>query len=55
MSPEAIRDNAFTVLSDVWAFGVTAWEIFTLGTAPYPGGKRHNIYFAKLLTSFYRS
>ena len=32
MSPEASRDNAFTTLSDVWAYGVTIWEIFNYGT-----------------------
>ena len=35
MPPEAIRQRRFSEASDVWAFGVTAWEILTGGDLPY--------------------
>lgn len=35
MSPEAVRDRAFSSKSDVWSFSVVLWEIGTLGSLPY--------------------
>jgi activated CDC42 kinase 1 len=33
--PESIREKLFSIKSDVWAFGVTTWEIFTIGDQPW--------------------
>ncbi|CAL8135471.1 unnamed protein product [Orchesella dallaii] len=32
---ECIKDRVFTHKSDVWAFGVTVWELLTYGGKPY--------------------
>lgn len=32
---ECIRNRVFTSKSDVWAFGVTIWELLTFGQRPY--------------------
>uniref|UniRef100_A0A673XK50 receptor protein-tyrosine kinase n=1 Tax=Salmo trutta TaxID=8032 RepID=A0A673XK50_SALTR len=46
---ESLADRVFTVKSDVWAFGVTMWEIATRGMTPYPGIQNHEIYDYLLL------
>ena len=35
MSPEAINYNTLTTESDIWAFGVLMWELFTYGDHPF--------------------
>jgi len=35
--PEVIQYGRFSVQSDIWAFGVTMWEIFSYGKMPYSG------------------
>jgi serine/threonine protein kinase len=35
MPPEALKKRRFSEKSDVWAFGVTAWELFTDGEVPF--------------------
>ncbi|XP_053292607.1 tyrosine-protein kinase Mer [Pleuronectes platessa] len=41
---ESLADRVFTIKSDVWAFGITMWEIATRGMTPYPGIPNHEIY-----------
>ncbi|XP_063296324.1 tyrosine-protein kinase receptor TYRO3 [Pelobates fuscus] len=41
---ESLADNIYTTHSDVWAFGVTLWEITTLGQTPYAGIENSEIY-----------
>lgn len=41
---ESLADNVYTSQSDVWAFGVTMWEVMTRGQTPYPGIENSEIY-----------
>ncbi|PRP86677.1 putative leucine-rich repeat receptor-like protein kinase [Planoprotostelium fungivorum] len=34
-APEVLRQQAATVKSDVWSFGIVCWEIFSKGLLPY--------------------
>eukprot|EP01119_Soliformovum_irregulare_P009843 TRINITY_DN236_c0_g1_i30.p1 TRINITY_DN236_c0_g1~~TRINITY_DN236_c0_g1_i30.p1 ORF type:complete len:1136 (+),score=227.63 TRINITY_DN236_c0_g1_i30:496-3408(+) len=36
-APEVLDHHQFSKASDVWAFGVTLWELFSNGSDPYPG------------------
>ncbi|KAI6238965.1 Tyrosine-protein kinase [Aphelenchoides fujianensis] len=37
LAPEVFRSQVCSFASDVWAFGVLVWEIFTNGAEPYAG------------------
>ncbi|XP_065910248.1 tyrosine-protein kinase Mer-like isoform X3 [Dysidea avara] len=36
MAPEALNDRKSDEKTDVWSYGVTCWEVFSLGRSPYP-------------------
>ncbi|KAM8827419.1 muscle, skeletal receptor tyrosine-protein kinase [Spinachia spinachia] len=48
MPPESIFYNRYTTESDVWAYGVVLWEIFSNGIQPYYGmGHEEVIYYVR--------
>lgn len=46
MSPESVKYGRFTAESDVWAYGVILWEIFSFGKQPYYGHGNEEVYQA---------
>ncbi len=43
LAPESWSMGIFDMCTEVWAFGVLLWEIFSLGQLPYAGMPSHDI------------
>ncbi|XP_055309604.1 vascular endothelial growth factor receptor kdr-like [Sitodiplosis mosellana] len=49
---ESIEDHIFSIHTDVWAFGIVLWELFSLGMTPYPGLDSGLDLYQKLLDGY---
>ncbi|KAM9333187.1 receptor-type tyrosine-protein kinase FLT3-like isoform 2-T2 [Pholidichthys leucotaenia] len=52
MAPESIFQGMYTMKSDVWAYGILLWEIFSLGVTPYPGMKVDHTFYSMIERGF---
>ena len=44
LAPECISCSLYTVQTDVWSYGVTLWELTSLGNSPYEKLDPQDIY-----------
>ncbi|XP_031706207.1 receptor-type tyrosine-protein kinase FLT3 isoform X1 [Anarrhichthys ocellatus] len=52
MAPESTFQGIYTMKSDVWAYGILLWEIFSLGVTPYPGMKVDHMFYSMIESGF---
>nr|XP_046226788.1 receptor-type tyrosine-protein kinase FLT3 isoform X2 [Scatophagus argus] len=52
MAPESTFQGIYTMKSDVWAYGILLWEIFSLGVTPYPGMKVDHKFYSLIERGF---
>jgi len=50
-APEAMFRKKFSHESDVWAYGIMMWEVFSFGETPYPGTSNRE-YKSKMNTEY---
>lgn len=48
MALESLTHKVFNTATDVWAYGVTLWELFSLAATPYPGVEIDDSFIEKL-------
>eukprot|EP00117_Sycon_ciliatum_P049284 scpid40910/ scgid4521/ Tyrosine-protein kinase transmembrane receptor Ror len=49
-APEAIMFGQYSIASSIWSFGITLWEVYSLGARPY--GEMEDSEVIKALTKF---
>ncbi|XP_068160051.1 receptor-type tyrosine-protein kinase FLT3 isoform X2 [Antennarius striatus] len=52
MAPESIFQGIYTMKSDVWAYGILLWEIFSLGVTPYPAMEVDHKFYSLIKKGF---